>query len=297
MEIPASLRALLLPDHQPLGLALGTPRAQLVRPPYFRPGFVDKWNFASGTTEGNEVAWTIDPGTGLLSEARVVVAPRGGPAVGLAEAIRAMFEGAFGKPRMLKRNEERAWTITAGLKSTLSVSVRRDAAAGAVIVVNLALAKGQKIEAVELPRQTSMKVPQPLETLLAKNFGVKLGSAMTEEETTDLVFSDARGGFPKKGKLQRQADGGKLHAVLLELPDFGDEEETHANAGAALLASLTARLGKPKSSKKSTPSQTRVESTWTVEHGHTLKFWSLDSCTVSQDVPNRTLGVEYRAAV
>lgn len=296
MELPASLRPLLLSNHQALGLALGTPRAQLVRPTWFRPAFTDKWNFASGSFEGNEVAWTIDPSTGLLSEGRVVLAPRGGPMVGLAEAIRAMFEGEFGKPRLLKRNDERAWTIEAGLKSTLSVSVRKGASAGVVIVVNLAVAKGQKLEAVEAPRQTSMKVSRTLETLIAKNFSVQLGASTTDEETTELVFSDAKGGFPKKGTLQREVNRGKLNAVLFELPDFGAEEETHADARAALLASLTARLGKPKSSKKNTPSQTRLESTWTVEDGHTLKVWSLDSCSVSQDVPNRTVGVEYRAA-
>jgi len=296
MELPASLRNLLLSNHQPLGLALGTPRAQLVRPSYFRPVTVDKWNFALGNFEGNEVAWTIDPGTGLLSEARVVLAPKGGPMVGLAEAIRALFEAEFGKPRLLKRNEERAWTVEGGLKSMLSVSVRRGADAGAVIVVNLTLAKGQRLEAVELPRQTSMKVAPTLETLIAKNFNVKLGSAVTDEETTELTFSDAKGGFPKKATLKREVSGGKLAAVVLELPDFGEEDELHADANAALLASLTARLGKPKSSKKHNASQSRLEATWTVEDGNTLKVWSLDSCTVSQDVPNRTVGVEYRAA-
>ncbi len=296
MELPAFLRDLLLVDHQPLGLALGTPRAQLTKPSWFRPAFAEAWNFASGTIQGTEVAWTINPSMGLLSEARVVISPQGGPAVGMAEAIRALFEAEFGRPRLLKRNEERAWSIDAAIKSVVSVSVRKGADAGSVIVVNLMLAKGQKLEAVEKPRVTSMKVPATLETLIAKNFGVKLGAAVTEEETTELTFTGAKGGFPNKGTLQRQIVGGKLQGVVLQLPDFGAEEETHANANAALLASLTARLGKPKSSKKNTTSQMRLESTWTVEDGATLKVWSVDSCTASQDVPNRTVGVEYRAA-
>ena len=295
MSLSPALRDLLLVNHLPLGLTLGTPRAQLVRPSWFRPAFTDKWHFAGGTTQGTEVAWTVHPSLGLLSEARVVLAPQRESVAALATEIRALFEAEFGKPRLLKRNEERAWTIEVTLKSVLTLSVRTGGNAGAVIVANLALAKGQKLEAVEAPRQTSMKVAPTLETLIAKNFSVKLG-APSEEGSSELTFSDAKGGFPKKGTLHREVQGGNLAAVRFELPDFGAAEEVHADANAALLSSLTARLGKPKSSKKITPSQTRLESTWTLEDGNTLKVWSLDSCTVSQDVPNRTVGVEYRAA-
>ena len=294
MALPSSLRDLLLSNHLPLGLALGTPRAQLARPAWFRPAFTDKWNFAGGTTEGTEVAWTVDPSMGLLSEARVVLAPQRDSVGALAVEIRALFEAEFGKPRLLKRNEERAWTIEAALKSVLTVSVRAGANGSAAIVANLALAKGQKLEAIQAPRQTTMKVAPTLETLLAKGFSAKLGATTTDEETTELTFSDAKGGFPKKGTLRRLVQGGMLTAVLFELPDFGEAEDLHADVNTALLNSLTARLGKPKSSKKTTPSQTRLESIWTVEDGNTLKVWSLDSCTVSQDVPNRTVGVEYR---
>ena len=125
---------------------------------------------------------------------------------------------------------------------------------------------------------------------------MKLGASTTDEATTELAFSDAKGGFPKKGTLRREVEGGSLTAVIVELPDFGTEGETHADANAALLNSLTARLGKPKSSKKHNSSQTRLEAVWNLEDGNTLKVWSLDSCTVSQDVPNRTVGIEYRSA-
>lgn len=294
MEIPSSLRALLLVNHQPLGLALGTPRSQLKRPDWFRPSSVERWSFAQGTFEGTEVAWTLDPSAGLLSEARVIIQRKSG-AEALVEAIHALFQAEFGKPRLLKRNEERAWTIDAGLKSTLSVSVRSSPNFGGVIVVNLALAKGQRCEPVEAPRQTSMKVPASLETLIAKHFEVTLGTKTDDHGRTELKFSDAKGAFPKKGTLQREVDGGKLQAVRFELPDFGDEGETHADAYAALLASLTARLGKPKATKKHTASWSRFEATWTLDDGHALVLWSLDSCTASQDVPNRLVGVEYRA--
>lgn len=294
MEIAPSLRALLLSNHQPLGLALGTPRAQLERPKWFRPSSVERWSFASGNFEGNEVAWTLDPSAGLLSEARVIVAQKG-PAGALAKAIHALFEAEFGKPRLLKRNEERAWTIEAGLKSTLSVSLRSNSNSGGVIVVNLGLAKGQRCELVEAPRLTSMKVPHTLETLIAKNFEVKLGAKTDDENTTELKFSDAKG-FPKKATLQRDVEFGKLHAVRLELPDFAEEGETHADAYAALLASLTARLGKPKTSKKLTDSLKRLDATWVLPEGEALELWSVDSCTASQDVPNRLVGVSYQLA-
>lgn len=295
MEIPASLRALLLSNHQPLGLALGTPRSQLKRPDWFRPSSVERWSFAQGTIDGIEVAWTLDPSAGLLSEARVIIQRKSG-AEALVEAIHALFTAEFGKPRLLKRNEERAWTIDAGLKSTLSVSVRSSPNFGGVIVVNLALAKGQRCEPVEAPRQTSMKVPASLETLISKHFDATLGAKTAEQGPTELKFSDARGAFPKKGTLQQEVDGGKLESVRFELPDFGDEGETHLDAYAALLASLTARLGRPKATKKINASLSRFEAVWTLDDGNALELWSVDSCTASQDVPNRLVGVVYRAA-
>lgn len=295
MDLPVSLRALLLSNRQPLGLALGTPRAQLKKPEWFRPSSVERWSFAQGSFEGTEVAWTLDPSAGLLSEARVIIERKSGAAA-LVQAIHALFEAEFGKPRLLKRNEERAWTIDAELKSTLSVSVRNSPNFAGVIVVNLALAKGQRCEPVEAPRQTSMKVPPSLETLIAKNFEVKLGAKTDDESLTELKFSDARGGFPKTGRATRELDGGRLQAVRFELPDFEDEGETHADAYAALLASLTARLGKPKTTKKHTDSMTRLQATWTLDDGHALQLWSLDACTASQEVPSRRVGVDYQAA-
>ena len=271
MDIPASLRALLLSNHQPLGLALGTPRAQLKKPEWFRPSSVERWSFAQGSSEGVEVAWTLDPSSGLLTEARVIIERKSG-AEALVQAIHALFEAEFGKPRLLKRNEERAWTINAGLKSTLSVSVRRSPNFGGVIVVNLGLAKGQRVEVVETPRQTSMKVPASLETLIAKNFDVKLGAKVEEQSSTELKFSDAKGGFPKTGRVKRELDDGMLHAVRFELPDFMDDGEKQADAYAALLASLTARYGKPKSGKKHSDSMTRLHATWTLTDGHELEL-------------------------
>lgn len=295
MEIPASLRALLISNHQPLGLALGTPRAQLKRPDWFRPSSVERWSFAQGKSDGVEVAWTLDPSSGLLTEARVIIERKTAPA-SLVQAIYALFEAEFGKPRLLKRNEERAWTIAAALKSTLSVTVRSSPNFAGVIVVNLALAKGQRVELVEAPRETSMKVPATLETLLAKNFDVKLGAKTTDESLSTLKFSDAKGGFPKTGTLKRELDDGILHAVRFELPDFKDEDEKQADAYATLLASMTARLGKPKATKKHTETLTRLQATWTLSDGNLLELWSLDSCTASQAVPTRLVGVEYRAA-
>lgn len=145
MPIPASLRALLLVNKQPLGLALGTPRAMLQRPEWFRPSSVENWSFAQGAKDGIEVVWTLDPSSGLLSEARVLI-PRKADAATLVQEIYALFEAEFGKPRLLKNNEERAWTIDAELKSTLSVTVRRSPNFAGVILVNLTLAKGQRIK-------------------------------------------------------------------------------------------------------------------------------------------------------
>ena len=295
MEIPAPLRALLISNHQPLGLALGTPRDQLKKPAWFRPSSVEKWSFAQGSKDGIEAVWTLDPSSGLLSEARVMIERKSG-ADALVLAIHALFTEEFGKPRLLKRNEERAWNIDAGLKSTLSVSVRMSPNFGGTIVVNLALAKGTRIASVEAPRQTTMKVPASLETLLTKHFDVTLGTKAEEQSDIELEFKDAKGAFPKKATLQREIDGGKLHAVRLELPDFAEEAETHADAYATLLASLTARLGKPKTTKKHTDSLSRLDATWTLEDGNTFELSSIDSCTASQDVPNRLVAVEFRAA-
>jgi hypothetical protein len=293
MDIPASLRDLLLSNHQPLGLVLGTPRAQLKRPDWFRPSSVERWSFAQGTLDGVEVAWTLDPSAGLLSEARVIIQRKSGTAA-LVQSIHALFEAEFGKPRLLKRNEERAWTINAELKSTLSVSVRSSPNFAGVIVVNLALAKGQRVEAVEAPRQTSMKVPPSLETLLAKHFDVTLGTKTDDESSAELKFSDARAGFPKTARTMRDVEGGKLYALRLELPDFKDEGETHADAHAALLASLTARLGKAKTAKKHTDSMTKLQTTWMLAEGQALELWSLDSCTATQETPSRLIGVAYQ---
>jgi hypothetical protein len=225
-----------------------------------------------------------------------VIIPRKADATALVQAIYAMYEAEFGKPRLLKRNEERAWTIDAELKSTLSVTVRKSPNFGGVIVVNLTLAKGQRCLPVEAPRQTSMKVPPSLETLIAKEFDVKLGVKTDDETVTTIKFSDARGGFPKTGQVKRQLDGGRLQAVSFELPDFKDESETHADAYAALLASLTARLGKPKSAKKQTDSSSRIQATWTLDGGRALELKSIDACTLSQEVPNRLVSLDYRAA-
>jgi hypothetical protein len=287
MEIAPTLRALLLVNKLPLGLSLGTPRVALTRPDWFRPSSVDKWNFAGGVIEGNEVAWTIDPSQGVLSEARIVVAPK----PGLLAAILELYTREFGKPRLLKRNDERAWTIEAGIKTTLSVSVRP----GGVVVVNLAPAKGAKLELVEVPRETSMKVPPSLDTLIAKTFDVKLGAETTDEKTVELKFPDAKGGFPKTGKLEREVIDGVLQAVLFELPDFGAEGEAFADSYAALLSAMLGHFGKPKSTRRTTSSQTLLESTWPLADGLTIKVWSNEYSTPSQEVPNRTVGVEYRA--
>lgn len=297
MELPASLKNLLLVNHQPLGLAIGTPRAQLTLPAWFRPRTSDSWHFASGTFEGTEVAWTIDPSQGLLSEARAVLSPKYGTAGGLVEAILKLFEGEYGKPRLLKRNEERAWTIEAGVKSMLSVSVRANPNAGGVIVVNLTVAKGQKLHALAAPRVTSMKVPPSLETMIAKTFDVQIGSKATEDhdELVEIKLGDAKGQFPKKGSLGRQVHKNKVSAIQFELPDFGEENDTHADAYAALLASLTERLGAAKTGKKNTPSETRIESWWMVD-GLMVKVWSTDFCAPSQDVPNRKVGIEITRA-
>lgn len=295
MEIPPSLKALLLSNHQALGLALGTPREQLKKPSWFRPSSVERWSFAQGSQDGIEAVWTLDPSSGLLSEARLVIERKSG-AESLVLAIHELFTAEFGKPRLLKRNEERAWNIEAGLKSTLSVSIRNSPNFGGTIVVNLGLAKGTRIASVEAPRQTTMKVPASLDTLIAKHFEVTLGSKTEEQSDTELEFKDAKGAFPKKATVQREVDGGKLQAVRLELPDFADEAEKHADAYATLLAAMTARLGKPKTTKKHTDSLSRIDATWTLDEGHTLELSSIDSCTASQDVPNRLVAVEYRAA-
>jgi hypothetical protein len=145
MPIPASLRDLLLSNGRPLGLVLGTPRAQLKRPDWFRPSAVDLWSFAQGTKDGIEMVWTLDPSAGLLSEARVLI-PRKDDATNLVKDIHALYEAEFGKPRLLKHHEERAWTIGAELKSTLSVTVRRSPNFAGVILVNLGLAKGTRVK-------------------------------------------------------------------------------------------------------------------------------------------------------
>jgi hypothetical protein len=289
MELTPALRALLLVDHQPLGLALGTHRTQLKKPDYFRPSTSDHWNFAGGAQNGIEVAWTIDPGRHLLSEARVVISPKAGTGKVLVDELIALFTGEFGKPRALKRNEERAWTIEAELKSTLSLSLRGNPNMGGVIVVNLALAKGQKITALTPVRMSAMTVPASLETLMAKNFDVKLGVKSEAEEPVELKFSDAKNGFPKKGTLSKQVAKAKLTGVTLELPDFEDEE-VFADAHAALVESLSERLGKPKSSKKANTGHTRVEALWPLE-GANLLVWGESSVT-----EGRQVGVVYTIA-
>lgn len=292
MELTPAIRALLLTDHQPLGLALGTHRTQLQKPAWFRPSTSDHWNFAGGTNNGAEVAWTIDPGRHLLSEARVVLSPKQNTGKALVEELTAMFTAEFGKPRALKRNEEKAWTIEAELKSTLSLSIRGNPNMGGVIVVNLALAKGQKITALAPVRMSSMTVPASLETMMAKNFDVKLGVKTEDEAPVELKFADAKNGFPKKGTLKRSVNKGKLVSVTLELPEFAEEEEAFGDAYAALIESLGDRLGKPKASKKATPAQTRLEALWPIE-GATLKAFSV---AITGEVPSRMVGVEYALA-
>ncbi len=144
MELTPALRSLLLSNHQPLGLMLGTPRAQLNRPTWFRPSTSDQWSFATGISEGAEVVWTLD-GRGLLLEARAVFSPSGAAGVAFFDSLLQFFVNEFGKAKLMKRNEERMWALKSTIPSTLSVSRRQGGSAGVVIVVQLALAKGQKL--------------------------------------------------------------------------------------------------------------------------------------------------------
>ena len=143
MELTASLRPLLLSNHQPLGIALGTPRAQLVRPAWFRPVSTDSWSFASGIFEGAEVVWTLD--RCMLLEARAVFSPQGAVGEAFFAELLEFFTTELGKPKLMKRSEERMWPLKSTVPSTLSVSRRQGGSTGIVIVVQVALAKGQKL--------------------------------------------------------------------------------------------------------------------------------------------------------
>lgn len=143
MELAAPLRSLLLSNHQPLGVALGTPRAKLTRPDWFKPMSTEQWSFATGNFEGAEVVWTLD--RGMLSEARAVFSPRNSAGSQLFDSLIEMFSAEFGKAKLMKRSEERTWALKTTIPSTLSVSRRSGGSTGLVIVVQLGLAKGQKL--------------------------------------------------------------------------------------------------------------------------------------------------------
>jgi len=288
MNLNESITAVLLFEGRPLGALLGTPRAEVKLMPPLHTGIVEAWSNAHGELSASGVSahlrWELDDEQSLLATARADLTAKDPEA--LKAAVVAFYEAKLGKP---KKGAKPSWSVTAGLPATLTVSTPKRFPSN--VVVELAVAKGTRLQRPEEPQRAPSVVPAALLELVTAQvpLGAKLG-AKVPEGVTAVALPASSGPFPSKAELKPALTKGKLYALELTFPDFASES-AHLEVFETLLEAMSAKLGKAKLSKKTSSTETRRAASWAVD-GHPLTLWSWDLWNEGNNI--RQVGVEYR---